>query len=83
MRSRLANGLPVDAEAMVRLLVSVEGEAALTCRPDMSAPLGDHWATLCTVITEPAVRTIRVFDGMPPEALTGDWRVLTVRPDAA
>lgn len=78
VQSRLAEGLPADADAMVQLLVSGEGEAPLTCVPDMSLSYGERWASLCTVITEPAARTIRILDGMPTEAATGTWRVVTV-----
>ena len=78
VQSRLAVGPPADADAMVQLLVSGEGEAPLTCVPDMALNYGERWASLCTVVTEPAARTIRILDGMPTEAATGAWRVLTV-----
>ena len=50
----------------------------LTCRADMSKGYGDRWATLATLITDPEARTIRILDGMPTEAETGEWRTLTV-----
>ena len=44
----------------------------------MSKGYGDRWATLATLITDPEARTIRILDGMPTEAETGEWRTLTV-----
>lgn len=78
VRERLAGDTPDATAAMVRLLVSDAGQPPLTCVADMSKEFGERWATLATVITDPDARTIRVLDGMPPEAETGDWRVLTV-----
>ena len=76
VRSRLAHGLPDSEESLIRLLESAEGEAPLTCRPDMALPFGEHWATLATIVTDPEARAIRILDGMPPEAETGTWRAL-------
>ncbi|MBK0422315.1 hypothetical protein JD292_09540 [Leucobacter sp. CSA2] len=78
IRSRLEGGLPRDEAGLVDLLVSGEGEAPLTCRPDLSLPVGEHWATLATVVTEPERGRIRILDGMPTEAETGAWRVLEI-----
>ncbi|MBL3685783.1 hypothetical protein D3248_02275 [Leucobacter zeae] len=78
VRERLAGGLPADAAAMVEVLVSGEGQPPLTCHADMSKGYGERWATLATIVTEPEARTIRILDGMPTDAATGEWRVLTV-----
>lgn len=77
VRERLGSGLPADPEAMVRVLLSGEGQPPLTCVPDMTKAFGERWATLATIITDPDARTIRVLDGMPTDAETGEWRVLT------
>lgn len=78
IRERLAAGLPAGADELVELLLSGDGQPPLTCVPDMSLQLGDRWATLATIVTDPAKRTIRVLDGMPTEAATGAWRTMTV-----
>jgi len=78
VRERLEGGLPADAAAMVEVLVSGEGQPPLTCHADMSKGYGERWATLATIVTEPEARTIRILDGMPTDAATGAWRVLTV-----
>lgn len=78
VRERIADGAPADAEAMVDLLVSGEGQPPLTCVPDMALQYGERWASLATVITDPDHRTIRILDGMPTEAATGSWRTITV-----
>lgn len=76
VRERLASGQPEAADEMVRVLLSGEGEPPLTCRADMSKSYGERWATLATVLTDPDARTIRILDGMPTEAETGEWRTL-------
>ena len=77
LRERLSGGLPESSTQLVRLLRSGVGDPPLTCVPDMTQAFGDRWATLATVVSDPDARTIRVFDGMPPEAEAGAWRVLT------
>lgn len=76
VRERLAGGLPTAAAAMVELLVSDETQPPLTCVADMSKEFGERWATLATVITDPGAHTIRILDGMPTDAETGEWRTL-------
>lgn len=78
VRERLAGGLPEAAEQLVKLLVSGEGQPPLTCVADPSKPFGERWATLATIVSDPHTRTIRILDGMPPEAETGVWRTITV-----
>lgn len=77
VRERILAGQPDATSQMVELLVSGEGQPPLTCVPDMSKELGERWATLATVITDPKSRSIRILDGMPTEAVTGAWRTLT------
>lgn len=78
LRARLSGGLPDSATAMVRVLLTEEGEPPLTCRADMSKGYGERWETLATILTDPDARTIRIFDGMPSSAIeAGAWRVLT------
>ncbi|SEM94030.1 C45 family autoproteolytic acyltransferase/hydolase [Nonomuraea pusilla] len=76
--SRLARGRePRSATELLGVLRSGPGEPPLCCVPDMTLPLGQRWATLATVMLEPATRTARVADGSPLEARNGPWRVLT------
>ncbi|HEY0890468.1 MAG TPA: C45 family peptidase [Nocardioides sp.] len=78
VRQRLSAGLPADADELVAMLVSGEGEPPLCCRVDDTLPLGQRWATLATTVTDPAARTIRVLDGMPTDAARGPWRTLSL-----
>lgn len=78
VRERLDAGLPTDASSLVKLLRSSGDEAPLTCVPDMTLAFGERWATLATVVSDPGARTLRVLDGMPPEAETVNWRTLTL-----
>lgn len=48
----------------------------MTCLPDMTAPTGRRWASLATVVLDPASRTARVLDGTPAERMTRPWRSL-------
>ena len=77
VRERLAAGLPSATDELVKLLLSTPEQPPLTCVADMSKEFGERWATLATIITDPAAHTIRILDGMPPEAETGTWRTLT------
>jgi len=74
--ARLAAGpAPEGADDLVALLRSGPGEPALCCVPDLDLPLGERWATLATVVLDPAARTARIAPGTPLEAR--DWRTLT------
>lgn len=73
---RLAASPPSSADALVETLVSGSGEAPLCCIPDMEKPFGERWATLSTIVTDPAARSMRVLDGMPTDAATLAWREL-------
>ncbi len=77
VRERLEDGLPQDAATLVELLLSGPDQPPLTCVADLSKEFGDRWATLATVVTDPDARTIRILDGMPTDAATGEWRELT------
>lgn len=74
VRERLADGGPADTTALVDLLVSGEGQPPLTCHADMAKSYGERWATLATIVTDPERRSIRILDGMPTDAATGEWR---------
>lgn len=78
VRTRLAGGLPRNETRLLRMLETAVGEPPVTCRPDMSKAFGERWATLCTCITDPEARTIRILDGMPTEAESGSWYTFTV-----
>ena len=57
----------------VQTLVTGPGEAKVTCLPDFGMPLGQHWASLATVLLDPVDRTARVLDGTPAEHATHRW----------
>ncbi|WP_331770287.1 C45 family peptidase [Embleya sp. NBC_00888] len=78
VRARLGRrGAPNAAGELVDYLVTGAGEPPVTCRPDPDKPLGQRWATLATVVLEPAARTATVLDGTPAEARARTWRTLT------
>ncbi|MFG3346215.1 C45 family autoproteolytic acyltransferase/hydrolase [Streptomyces sp. NPDC048018] len=68
--------LPVAAEGLPRALVTGPGEPPVTCVPDPAAPTGRRWASLATVVLDPAARTARVLDGTPAEQFTRPWITL-------
>ncbi len=77
IRKRLTPmALPQSPDDLVGLLASGEGEAALTCLPDMSLPEGQRWASLATVILEPTTSTARILDGTPADSGSRPWRHL-------
>lgn len=73
---RLAASPPKSTKALVETLVSGPDEAPLCCVPDMEKTFGERWATLSTIVTDPAARSMRVLDGMPSDAATLAWRDL-------
>ncbi|WP_052226460.1 C45 family autoproteolytic acyltransferase/hydolase [Microbacterium mangrovi] len=76
---RLTASLPETPEAMLAELITGEGEPALTCLPAPDARLGERWASLATVILDPAHREARVLDGTPAEHAVRPWHVLHAR----
>ena len=83
LRERLRAAPPTSDAAMVRMLETAEGEAPLTCRPDMSLPLGERWATLATIVTDPVQRRIQILDGTPVDAPSTPARVIELSDSAA
>ncbi|MFF9351987.1 C45 family autoproteolytic acyltransferase/hydolase [Streptomyces sp. NPDC014734] len=78
VRARLAAAPPpVTPDDLVGFLVTGKGEPPVTCLPDPDEPLGRRWASLATVVLEPATRAARILDGTPADIGTRDWRVLT------
>lgn len=76
--ARLARGpRPRSAADLLGFLYSGPGQPPLCCVPDMTLPLGERWATLSTIVLEPASRTARIAEGSPLEARDRPWRVLT------
>ena len=73
LEERLAAAPPDSAEAFVQTLVTEPGEAKVTCLPDFGMPLGQHWASLATVLLDPVARTARVLDGTPAEHAANRW----------
>ncbi|MFJ3903036.1 C45 family autoproteolytic acyltransferase/hydolase [Streptomyces sp. NPDC090025] len=86
LRDRLADGGPTGLDAgraaagvperTAGLLVTGPGEPPVTCLPEPGAPLGRRWASLATVVLDPAARTVQVLDGTPAERFTRPWRQL-------
>jgi isopenicillin-N N-acyltransferase-like protein len=73
LAERLATAPPDSPGAFVQTLVTGPGEAKVTCLPDFGMPLGQHWASLATVLLDPVDRTARVLDGTPAEHATHRW----------
>lgn len=68
---------PRSATELLAFLYSDPGQPPLCCVPDMTLPLGQRWATLSTVMLEPASRSARIADGSPLDARDRPWRLLT------
>ena len=68
---------PEVADDLLAYLTSGPGEPALCCTADPAAAFGNRWATLATVLLEPAYRRARIFDGSPADA--GSPRELVAR----
>ncbi len=66
-------------EAMVAALQAHDDPdgAPVCCHAAPSAPLGDGWETLATVVLEPARRRMGVLRGGPCQATDGTWLALT------
>ncbi|MGW2399643.1 C45 family autoproteolytic acyltransferase/hydrolase [Kitasatospora sp. NPDC001664] len=60
-------------QELLRLLVTGPGEPPVTCLPAPGSPLGQRWASLATVLLDPAARTAHVLDGTPAEQSTRPW----------
>ncbi|MGW6536276.1 C45 family autoproteolytic acyltransferase/hydrolase [Streptomyces sp. NPDC055011] len=76
LRDRLGGAAAADHDALLRLLVTGPGEPPVTCVPDPGAPLGRRWASLATVLLDPAARTARILDGTPAERADRPWYTL-------
>ncbi|WP_243229366.1 C45 family peptidase [Microbacterium sp. CIAB417] len=71
LRDRLVNGTdPTDAEQLRAALVTGDGEPPVTCVPDLALPMGQRWASLATVVLDPAGRRADILDGTPAENTT-------------
>ncbi|MFF2573005.1 C45 family autoproteolytic acyltransferase/hydolase [Streptomyces sp. NPDC058084] len=71
--ARAVPPVPVTVEGLPRELVTGPGEPPVTCVPDPAAPPGRRWASLATVVLDPATRTARVLDGTPAEQFSRPW----------
>ncbi|MEV5005139.1 C45 family peptidase [Streptomyces sp. NPDC055692] len=76
LRDRLARNPVEHAGELIQRLVTGPGEPPVTCVPDMDGPTGGRWASLATVVLDPASRTAQVLDGTPAEHTTRPWRSL-------
>ncbi|MFI5533028.1 C45 family autoproteolytic acyltransferase/hydrolase [Kitasatospora sp. NPDC051853] len=74
LRERLAReAAATTGQDLLRLLVTGPGEPPVTCLPAPGSPLGHRWASLATVLLDPAARTAHVLDGTPAEHDTRPW----------
>ncbi|GAA3089922.1 hypothetical protein GCM10017562_70870 [Streptomyces roseofulvus] len=76
LRDRLDHAPAAGPDELLRLLVTGPGEPPVTCVPDPAAPLGRRWASLATVLLDPAERTARILDGTPAEHADRPWYTL-------
>ncbi|OKI29225.1 hypothetical protein A6A07_23920 [Streptomyces sp. CB03911] len=76
LRDRIARHPVEQAGDLVVRLVTGPGEPPVTCVPDMTGPTGRRWASLATVVLDPAARTAHVLDGTPAEHAARPWRSL-------
>ncbi|MFC7446375.1 C45 family autoproteolytic acyltransferase/hydolase [Rhodococcus daqingensis] len=67
---------PTEADHLIEFLYSDPGQPPLCCAPEPGAPFGRRWATLATVLLEPAHRRARVLAGTPLDARRGPWTTL-------
>ncbi|MFE6995996.1 C45 family autoproteolytic acyltransferase/hydrolase [Microbacterium sp. NPDC057659] len=71
LRDRLTAGAaPADAAQLRAALVTGDGEPPVTCVPDLALPMGQRWASLATVVLDPAARRADILDGTPAENTT-------------
>nr|WP_052074078.1 C45 family peptidase [Rhodococcus fascians] len=67
---------PIDADDLVEYLYSDQDQPHLSCYPAPDAVFGTRWATLATVIIEPALRKVQILDCTPLDVRRRQWRVL-------
>ncbi len=77
LAKRLGADLPGTPEEAFASMCTATGEPAVTCIPDMTLPMGQRWASLATVIMDPAAGTARVLDGTPAEGQLRPWYELS------
>jgi hypothetical protein len=67
------DGAPPDAGRLLEHLRSGPGEPPLCCAPEPGAVFGERWATLATIVLEPAHRRARILAGTPLDAGRRPW----------
>lgn len=77
LHDRLTRRPAQRAEELIEHLVTGPGEPPVTCLPDPAGRAGHRWASLATVLLDPAARTAHVLDGTPAEHTTRPWHTLT------
>ena len=80
LRGRVTDGpAPATSDAMAALLCAhTETDGApVCCHPDLTAPFGDHWETLATVVLDPAARRMEVARGGPCHLTPTSWSQVT------
>ncbi|MBS1888643.1 MAG: peptidase C45 [Actinobacteria bacterium] len=73
---------PAGGEEMLAAFRShLGGGGAVCCHPEPGAGLGDRYATLATVLVDPAAGRLRFADGGPCEAGPESWTEVFVPPN--
>jgi isopenicillin-N N-acyltransferase like protein len=67
------DGAPADPTRLLEHLRSGPGEPPLCCVPEPGAVFGERWATLATIVLEPAHRRARILAGSPLDADRRPW----------
>ena len=78
LADRIQTSAPSSTRELISLMKSSEGEPQLCCVPDMSMKLGERWATLATVLLDPAERSIQILEGMPTDETSRFWRTFLI-----
>ena len=77
------DGAPADPTRLLEHLRSGPGEPPLCCAPEPGAVFGERWATLATIVLEPAHRRVRILAGTPLDAGRRPWIELRAEDRAA
>jgi len=76
LSARLAQKAPNSTQELFENLITGDGEPPVTCVPDMGLAMGQRWASLATIILDPATCSARILDGTPAEGTHRPWRTL-------
>lgn len=76
-RLKNMNGLHSVDDLAALLAVHPDGGAEVCCHPPAVGQLGTRWATLATVVVEPASRRLMLHPGGPCSARASTWMPVT------